>query len=142
MLHSDISRDPGICESGRRYSSSGVRYPLVVRARRAQGFSGRAQARRQGIRFCHDRVEITRSGAGHYIKKWNGVSTPLTRLWEKLAGIPHRQENAQRVLFAVDELTKEVRKASDQLKPYTEADDPLVALMTDIFNKRQMSGGK
>lgn len=70
------------------------------------------------------------------------MSTPLTRLWEKLAGIPHKQENAARVLFAVDELTKEVRKASDQLKPYTKADDPLVALMTDIFNQREMSGGK
>jgi hypothetical protein len=63
---------------------------------------------------------------------------PLIRLWEKLTGVPHRHENAERVSFASDELTREVREISSRLKPYAESDDPLVAMMTDIFNQRQM----
>lgn len=62
----------------------------------------------------------------------------LARLWEKILGVPHRHENSALVALASYELTKEVRKAQSQLKVYTEADDPLVAMMTDIFNKRQM----
>lgn len=66
----------------------------------------------------------------------------MKRLWEKIIGIPHQHENAARVSLASYELTSEVRKISSRLKPYVEADDPLVALMTDLFNQREMSRGK
>ena len=62
----------------------------------------------------------------------------MIRLWEKIFGLPHRHEYADRVSFASHELTKEVRKVSSHLKSYTETDDPLVALLTDIFNKREL----
>lgn len=60
------------------------------------------------------------------------------RLMEKITGTPHRHENAQRVSVAAAELTESTRQLSASLMPYLESDDPLVALMTDVFNKRQM----
>ena len=63
---------------------------------------------------------------------------PLVRLWETIMRIPHRHENANHVAKATDELAQSARELTAQLKPYIEADDPLVALMTDVFNRRQM----
>lgn len=60
------------------------------------------------------------------------------RLIEKITGTPHRHENATRVSLATDELTQSTRLLSAHLKPYLESDDPLVSLMTDVFNRRQM----
>ena len=67
------------------------------------------------------------------------MRVPLNRLWEKIFAIPHKHHEADRVSIASEELTQQVRKVSSGLKPYTEADDPLVAMMTDIFNKRELT---
>jgi hypothetical protein len=66
--------------------------------------------------------------------------TAFIRLLEKITGRPHRHGNARMVSEAADGLRREVRELSDTLHPYAEADDPLVALMTDLFNQRQMRG--
>lgn len=68
------------------------------------------------------------------------MSWPV-RLFEKLTGTPHRHDNATRVSLAAEELTETTRELSTYLKPYLESDDPLVSLMTDVFNKRQMGPG-
>ncbi|WP_065755184.1 hypothetical protein [Bradyrhizobium paxllaeri] len=65
----------------------------------------------------------------------------FARLIEKLTGRPHRHDNAQLVKQAAGELRRDVGKLSSMLRPYMEADDPLVALMTDLFNQRQMRAG-
>jgi hypothetical protein len=62
----------------------------------------------------------------------------VMRLYEKLTGIAHRHDNADRVARAADGLTDSIRELSATLKPYRESDDPLVALMTDVFNRRQL----
>ena len=61
---------------------------------------------------------------------------PLIRLWENLFRIPHKRENADKVSAASDELTSMSQALRVKLKPYLETDDPLVALMTDVFNQR------
>jgi hypothetical protein len=66
------------------------------------------------------------------------MSGPLVRLWEKVFRIPHRHEEASRVSAAAEELTSTARALNARLKPYVESDDPLVALMTDVFNRRSM----
>jgi hypothetical protein len=65
----------------------------------------------------------------------------LVRIIEKLLGVPHQYQNADRVKDAVASLSHDVRRLNDTLKPYAEADDPLVALMTDVFNDRQLQNG-
>lgn len=60
------------------------------------------------------------------------------RLIEKLTGTPHRHDNAARVSLAADQLTESTRQLTANLKPYLESDDPLVSLMQDVFNRRQM----
>ena len=54
---------------------------------------------------------------------------------------PHKREESRKVGIVADELSSDVQKLSKHLKPYLEADDPLVALMTDVFNQRQMRAG-
>lgn len=68
------------------------------------------------------------------------MSWPV-RLIEKLTGKPHRHDNAARVSLAAAELSESTRELSRHLKPYLESDDPLVSLMTDVFNRRQMGPG-
>lgn len=65
------------------------------------------------------------------------MKAPLVRLWEIIAGIPHKHENADRVSFASDELSTAARSLSARLKPYAESDDPLAALMADIAEVRR-----
>jgi len=60
------------------------------------------------------------------------------RLFEKLTGSKHRHDDAMRVSAAADDLTASIRELSATLKPYHESDDPLAALMTDVFNKRRL----
>ena len=62
----------------------------------------------------------------------------MHRLIEKLTGTPHRHDLADSVHTAAAGVSRSVDKLSAALKPYSKADDPLVALMTDIFNKLQM----
>jgi|GraSoiStandDraft_16_1057320.scaffolds.fasta_scaffold817407_3 hypothetical protein len=64
--------------------------------------------------------------------------TIFVRLMEKLTGEPHQHRNAQKVADVARELRQEVHELSTTLRPYTESEDPLVALMTDVFNQRQM----
>lgn len=62
----------------------------------------------------------------------------LVRLWEKITGAPHQHEQARKVSAVADELSSDVKKLSETMRPYLDADDPLVAFMTDVFNQRQM----
>lgn len=62
----------------------------------------------------------------------------LVRLLEKLSGKPHKHENARVVSQAAAGLREDVHAFTTMLHPYVEADDPLVALMTDVFNQRQV----
>jgi hypothetical protein len=68
--------------------------------------------------------------------------TILVRLFEKLTGKPHQHRNAQKVAAAVGDLRRDVSALSSRLRPHAEADDPLVALMTDVFNQRQLRNGR
>jgi hypothetical protein len=63
----------------------------------------------------------------------------LSRFFEKITGRPHQHHNAERVTDVVAALSCDVRKLTESLQPYVEANDPLVEFMTDVFNKRQMS---
>lgn len=62
----------------------------------------------------------------------------LARLWETVLGVPHRYENAARVSLAGEELSRAAKGLHTHLRGYAESDDPLVALMTDVFNQREM----
>jgi hypothetical protein len=62
----------------------------------------------------------------------------VVRLMEKLTGTPHRHEHKDNVAAAAKDLTASIQELAKTLKPYRESNDPLVALMTDIFNQRQM----
>ena len=64
--------------------------------------------------------------------------TKLVRVIEKLTGTPHRHDNADRVHRAAVQVSQAVDGLNATLKPYTKTPDPLVALLTDIFNNRQM----
>jgi hypothetical protein len=68
--------------------------------------------------------------------------TIFVRLMEKLTGEPHQHRNAQKVADVARELRQEVHELSTTLRPYVESDDPLVALMTDVFNRRQLLDGQ
>ena len=63
--------------------------------------------------------------------------TIFVRFLEKLTGTPHQRQNAQKVADVARGLREDVKKLSTTLRPYAESEDPLVALMTDIFNQRQ-----
>lgn len=62
----------------------------------------------------------------------------VVRLIEKLTGTPHRHDNAALVRSASRSLSRSIDDLSATLKPYSKADDPLVALMTDVFNRRAL----
>ena len=63
--------------------------------------------------------------------------TIFVRFMEKLTGIPHQRQNADRVTNVTRELREDIKKLSTTLRPYIASEDPLVALMTDVFNQRQ-----
>jgi hypothetical protein len=60
------------------------------------------------------------------------------RLIEKITGTPHRHDLADSVHTAAAGVSRSVDRLSDALKTYSKSDEPLVALMTDVFNKLQM----
>ncbi len=62
----------------------------------------------------------------------------FVRLFEKLTNKPHKHEESHKVAIAAEALTESARQLSSRIKPYIEADDPLVAFMTDVFNQRSM----
>lgn len=59
-------------------------------------------------------------------------------LIRKFFGLDRPHDEAREVSEAVNALQEDVKELSGFLKPYVEADDPLVALMTDMFNQRSM----
>jgi hypothetical protein len=67
--------------------------------------------------------------------------TLFVRLMEKLSGRPHQHYTAQKVSDMASDLRQDVNSLATKMRPYAEADDPLVALMTDVFNQRQMRNG-
>lgn len=62
----------------------------------------------------------------------------LVRLFEKLTNTPHKYEESRKVEVAANELAQSARLLSSRIKPYAEAEDPLVAFMTYVFNQRSM----
>lgn len=64
----------------------------------------------------------------------------FVRIVEVITGKPHRYEESRKVSEATSALRDDVQKLAEKIKPYVEADDPLVALMTDLFNQRAMRG--
>lgn len=62
----------------------------------------------------------------------------FVRFFEMMTGTPHKYEESRRVNIVAEELLSDVQRLSENIRPYLDADDPLVALMTDVFNKRQM----
>ena len=60
------------------------------------------------------------------------------RLIEKITGTPHRHDIADSVHTAAAGVSRSVDKLSAALNPYSKADEPLVALLTDVFNKLQL----
>lgn len=58
----------------------------------------------------------------------------LTRIYEKLMGLPHQKHHAERVKRAAEELSQDVKSLTQRIERYREEDDPLVALMQDIYN--------
>lgn len=63
----------------------------------------------------------------------------LVRLYEKLTGKRHQQQHADAIQEEAKNLSSHVQELRNQLRPYVESDDPLVSLMTDVFNQRMMS---
>jgi hypothetical protein len=63
------------------------------------------------------------------------------RLVEKLMDRPHQHYTAQKVSEVADDLRQDVHSLARKMRPYVEAYDPLVALMTDVFNQRKMRNG-
>jgi hypothetical protein len=61
-----------------------------------------------------------------------------TRIIEMITGMPHRHEIADSVSLAAAGVARSVDRLSEALKPYANSDKPLVALLTDVFNKSQM----
>ena len=62
----------------------------------------------------------------------------MYRLIEKLTGTPHRHDIADSVHTAAAGVSRSVDRLSAALKPYSKSDEPLAALLTDVFNKLQM----
>jgi len=62
----------------------------------------------------------------------------MQRLIEKITGTPHRHDIADGVHMAAAGVSRSVDQLADALKPYVRADEPLVALLTDVFNKQQL----
>jgi hypothetical protein len=60
------------------------------------------------------------------------------RLIEKMTGTPHRRDMADSVAVAAAGVSHSLDELQANLQPYSQSDDPLVALMTDVFNKRQL----
>ena len=62
----------------------------------------------------------------------------VTRIFEKLTGRPHQKQNAAMVREAAARLKEDVKVLADRLSQYEEESDPLVAIMTDLYNDREI----
>lgn len=61
------------------------------------------------------------------------------RLIEKITGTPHRHDLADSVHVAAARVSRSIDQLSAALRPYAKSDKPLVELLTDLFNKQQMT---
>jgi hypothetical protein len=61
------------------------------------------------------------------------------RLIETFTGTPHRHDIADSVHTAAAGVARSVDRLSDALKPYCKSDKPLVTLLTNVFNRQQMT---
>lgn len=61
----------------------------------------------------------------------------MTRLWEKLTGMPHQRHLADSVSAATAGLLSAARSVNERLAPYKNAPDPFTAVMADLYEKRQ-----
>lgn len=64
--------------------------------------------------------------------------TTILRFVETLTGTPHQYKTSETVSRAAESLKASANHVADCLRPYTEADDPITAMMLDIFNAREM----
>ncbi|MCK1670324.1 hypothetical protein [Bradyrhizobium sp. 150] len=63
----------------------------------------------------------------------------LAQWMKKISGKSREQDDARAASqAALMELRDDMRHLTTMLRPYIEADDPLVALMVDVFNQRQV----
>ena len=62
----------------------------------------------------------------------------LVRLWETLSRTPHRHDDAQRVRRATQELTENAKILSAHLRTHEDSPDPLMSIVCDLVNRRQM----
>lgn len=65
----------------------------------------------------------------------------FVRLVEKVTGRPHQHHNADMVSHATTRLLAAADNFSRQIKPYSEANDPLTMLFNDIREQRKTSEG-
>lgn len=63
--------------------------------------------------------------------------TPFIRLWEILSRSPHVRKNSEQVREATNSLVLKAQELESAIKPYTEAEDPLTALMCDLYEQRR-----
>jgi hypothetical protein len=61
------------------------------------------------------------------------------RLIEKITGTPHRHDLADSVHAAAAGVSRSIDQLSDSLRPYYKSDQPLVSLLTNVFNRQQMT---
>jgi len=65
------------------------------------------------------------------------MTLPFTRLWEILRGTPHIRQNSAMVKQATDSLARKTQELETVVRPYSEAPDPLTALMCDLYEQRR-----
>lgn len=61
----------------------------------------------------------------------------MTRIWEKITGMPHQHRMSDRVSAAAADLAATARNITLQLEPYKNAEDPLSAMFSDLYNRRE-----
>jgi hypothetical protein len=114
-----------------------IRYPLVFRTRREKRRAGGATEDFERVYRSDYGSQINYRSAGKRIQDdWKPMT--LVRLWEKVTGQPHRHDASQHVVDAANDLAQSAKKLNAAIKPYLEADDPLIALVADLINQRAM----
>jgi hypothetical protein len=128
-------------EGFRDRSWSDLRFALVARTRRTQGRSFRTPGYREGLSDSNSKSRRGGWSVGLRFQEWSELMVPLVRLWEIISGNPHLHKNAKMVNAATNSLTKKTEEFESVIKPYNEAEDPLVMFMTDVFNRRSARAG-
>lgn len=141
-MNCDNHRISNLCERGWDTGGSDFCRPVLAGTGRAQGCATRAERSSTGNRDSLKRAANDGQSTLVDFRPVKGSSRMrgglLVRLYEKLMGIPHQKRNADMVRHAVSGLKEDVSSISKRLQEYQESDDPLVALMLDMFNTREM----